>query len=136
MEPPMPSTTVMLIDDDELLRAALVEWLWDAGFHVIDFAGPREALGSSDVASPPDVLITDIDLGTTQNGFQVAALAHELWPAVLVIVISAMPSDQAGRHLDRRDRYLRKPFSGTALLQEIEHLCASASFRRTTRSVI
>jgi two-component system, OmpR family, response regulator len=114
-------------DDDELLRAALVEWLWDAGFHVTDFSDPRDALGSSDGANPPDVLITDIDLGTTQNGFQVAAMAHELWPAVLAIVISAMPSEEAGPQLDPRDRYLRKPFPGTALLQEIDQLTSVPS---------
>jgi DNA-binding response OmpR family regulator len=123
----MPSTRIMVIDDDELLRAALVEWLWDAGFHVLDFADPRDALCSSDRANPPEVLITDIDLGTPQNGFQVAAIAHELWPAVLVIVISAMPSDEARRHLDPRDRYLRKPFSGAAMLHAIEQLTSVPS---------
>ena len=37
---------VMLVDDDDLVRSTLVEVLEDAGFQVMDFADPREALGT------------------------------------------------------------------------------------------
>jgi CheY-like chemotaxis protein len=113
---------VMLIDDDDLVRSTLVEVLEDAGFQVIDFADPREALGTLGAVGWPDVLVTDIDLRSTLNGFDVAATAHGFWPTISVVLISGLPADHTGQLLDPRDRYLQKPFSNWHLLQTIEQL--------------
>jgi DNA-binding NtrC family response regulator len=113
---------VMLIDDDDLVRSALVEVLEDAGFQVMDFADPREALGTFDAVGRPDVLVTDIDLRSTLNGFDVAAAAHRPCPTISVVLISGLPADHTGQLLDPRDQYLQKPISNCHLLQTIEQL--------------
>ena len=105
--------------DDDLVRAVLVECLQDAGFQVRDFSDPEEALGTFGSGRPPNVLITDVDLGSTLNGFDVAGVAHQLWPAVSVILISGMPASHTGQQLDPRDRYLQKPFSDGCLLRTL-----------------
>ena len=68
----MSPLSVILIDDDDLVRAVLVECLQDAGFQVRDFSDPEEALGTFGSGRPPNVLITDVDLGSALNGFDVA----------------------------------------------------------------
>ncbi len=113
---------VMVVDDDDLVRATLVEMLLDGGFHVTDFADPREALGLYGAIGSPDVLITDIDLGSPMNGFDVAAAAHGLWPSISVILISGLPAHHTGQVLDPRDRYLQKPVSNGSLLRTIEQM--------------
>ncbi len=104
------------------MRSALVEVLEDAGFQVMDFADPREALGTFRAVGSLDVLVTDIDLRSALNGLNVAAVAHGLWPSISVVLISGLPADHAGRLLDPRDRYLQKPVSNCHLLQTIEQL--------------
>jgi CheY-like chemotaxis protein len=118
----MSPLRVILIDDDHLVRAVLAEWLRDAGFQVTDFSDPREALGTFGSGHPPHVLITDVDLGSALNGFDVADAAHQLWPAVSVILISGMPAGHTAQKLDPRDRYLQKPFSDGCLLRALEQL--------------
>jgi YesN/AraC family two-component response regulator len=65
------------------------------------------------------VVITDIDLSSLLNGFDVAAGAHLLWPTAQVILISGLPVNHTGRALGPRDHYLQKPFSCTHLLEAI-----------------
>ena len=113
---------VMLIEDDALVRAILVEWLEDAGFQVTEFSEPREALETFRSGQPPHVLITDVDLGSALNGFDVAKVVHQGWPAVPVILMSGMPADHTGQKLDARDQYLQKPFSGGYLLRILGQL--------------
>src|SRR4051812_45816655 len=117
---------VMLVEDDELVRATLGEGLEDAGLQVAEFSDPEQALSPPEVADCPDVVITDIDLGTTLNGFDVAAAAHDRWPSVHVVLISGLPADHTAQRLDPRDRYLQKPLSGTSLLRTIEELAKAA----------
>jgi CheY-like chemotaxis protein len=53
---------VMLVDDDELVRATLADGLEDAGLQVAEFSDPREAVRPAQSVEPPDVVITDVDL--------------------------------------------------------------------------
>jgi two-component SAPR family response regulator len=71
-------------------------------------------------------VITDVDLGSTLNGFDVAAVAHERWPSVHVVLISGLPADHTGQRLDPRDRYLQKPLSSKRLLRTINELAKAA----------
>ena len=110
---------ILLVDDDALVRDALADVLIDAGFEVVATANPHEALGLPDALGPPGVVITDIDLSSLLNGFDVAAGAHLLWPTAQVILISGLPVNHTGRTLGPRDHYLQKPFSCTHLLGAI-----------------
>ena len=113
---------VLLVEDDELVRTTLVDMLIDAGFEVTEAASPEEALDGDGAIEPPTVLITDIDLGSSLNGFDVAAAAHRLWPAVSVLYISGLPFTRKGQELGPRHSYLSKPFSGNSLLKAINEL--------------
>jgi DNA-binding response OmpR family regulator len=110
---------ILLVDDDDLVREAIEDVLSDAGFEVVATADPHEALGLPDAIGPPGVVITDIDLSSLLNGFDVAAGAHLLWPTAQVILISGLPVNHTGRALGPRDHYLQKPFSCTHLLEAI-----------------
>ena len=45
---------------------------------VVETGDPVDALGLPEALGPPDVLITDIDLRSELNGFEVASYAHHL----------------------------------------------------------
>lgn len=113
---------ILLIEDDNLVRAVLVDCLLDACFDVIDFSDPHVALGAFDRSEPPDVVITDVDLGSKLDGFAVATAIHHSCPTVPVILISGRPTGQREQNLDPHDRFLQKPFSNDHLLRTIEQL--------------
>ena len=102
---------ILLVDDDELVRAVLTEILNDAGHRVVETGDPVDALGLPESLGPPDVLIRDIDLRSELNGFEVASYARHLWPKVRTILISGLPPHRTGQSLDPRDRFIQKLFS-------------------------
>ena len=112
---------ILLVDDDELDRTVLAEILNSAG-HRVETGDPVDALGLPEALGPPDVLITDVDLRSDLNGFEVASFAHHLWPSVQIILISGRSADHAWQFLDPRDRFIQKPFSTGCLLRAIEQL--------------
>jgi two-component system, OmpR family, response regulator len=95
---------VMLVEDDELVRATLLDSLDDAGLQVARFTDPEKALSPPEAVDPPDVVITDVDLGCKLNGFAVAATVRDRWPAVHILLISGLPPDHTGQRLDPRDQ--------------------------------
>ena len=114
---------ILVLDDDPLVRDTVTELLCDAGFEVRDAADPKEALELLATAeAPPGLLITDIDLGSNINGYDVAAIAHRRWPTVRIILISGQPHKRTKQPLDPRDEFLQKPFSQGELLQAINAL--------------
>jgi two-component SAPR family response regulator len=114
------------VDDDDLLRFALAEILCDAGYEVMETGDPHHALGLPEALGPPDVLITDIDLRSELNGFDLASTAHDIWLDVQIILISGVSADRRGQSLDPRDRYIQKPFSNDRLLGTVEQLANGA----------
>lgn len=52
--------------------------------------------------APPDVLVTNINRGSTMTGIEVAAAARALWPAISVILIGGLPANHTGQSLDPR----------------------------------
>ena len=113
---------ILLVDDDELVRTVLSAMLSDAGHEVVETCDPHEALELLQASGPPDVLITDINLQSDLDGFDVAHGARRLWPDVRVLLISGLPVDHTGQSLDPRDLYMQKPFSSGHLLGAIEQL--------------
>ncbi len=107
--------SVLLVDDDPLIRDCLVELLTDIGWLVTGAANAEQALVVADASGAPDVLITDALLGRGMNGSALITAARHRWPLVRAVLISG--ADIRDPVLAPSDRYLRKPFSGNALIQ-------------------
>ena len=121
---------VLVVEDNELVRAVLVDVLGEAGMQVSDTADPEQALGLLDAAGPPMVLVTDIDLGTAMDGFKLATAARRRWPSIGVVLISGRPQHLHEHRLHSRDRFLPKPFRSRDLLRTIQEIMAGTrSFR-------
>ena len=106
--------TVLLVEDDPLVRECLGLDLLEAGFQVIEAAGGVEALSRMDGSLTPMVLVTDLQLGSGMNGLRLIAEARRRWPRLRAVLISGAelePPCLAGA-----DRFLLKPFSGTDLV--------------------
>ena len=110
---PMARLTVLLVEDDILVRTMTAEFLSDLG-HVVIEAGSAEEATSALQAAPIDIVVTDLGLpGVSGEAF--AAMAREVRPGVGIIfatgddhaVFSA--GDGAPAYL------LRKPYDSAGL---------------------
>jgi CheY-like chemotaxis protein len=98
--------TVLLVDDEELVRMSTADMLADLGYTVTEAASAEEAMGLVDQGLRPDMLVSD-HLMAGMNGTD---LAHELQarlPKLCVLIISGYAeSDAISPDLHR----LTKPF--------------------------
>jgi CheY-like chemotaxis protein len=79
-----PPVRILLVEDDPLIREFVVEALREEGYHVIHAANGEEALawcGRRIV----DVLVTDIKLPGSVDGWQIAERCREHDPELPVI---------------------------------------------------
>jgi DNA-binding NarL/FixJ family response regulator len=87
----MSETTVVLADDDVLLREGLASLLEGAGFRVLGQAGDATDLLSLVRQHAPDLAVVDIRMppGHTTEGLEAARVIREERPETGILVLSA-----------------------------------------------
>jgi CheY-like chemotaxis protein len=95
---------ILIVDDEPEVRTVVAEFLEDFGYHVVQAAGGKQALGRLRDNPAVKLLITDIRM-PEMSGIELANLATESNPKLKVILISGyFVAQQVNR------RFLRKPF--------------------------
>ena len=80
--------TILLVDDDEVLRRFVQRILMQQGFHVIEASGGAEALEvASAYAQPVDLLLTDVIMPKV-NGLVLAQRLLQERPGIGVLYMS------------------------------------------------
>jgi CheY-like chemotaxis protein len=113
--------TILLVEDEEVLRDVTCRILTAAGYKVIVAADGLDALGVA--ATHPehiDVLLSDVVMPRL-NGPQLAEQLLAKHPSTRVLLMSgfAEPILDRGGHLGEGVTLIEKPFSGPALLTKL-----------------
>jgi PAS domain S-box-containing protein len=109
--PQAPSLqTVLLVEDDDLIRMTTAEMLKDLGFVVVEAGTAEEALTALQTA-PVDVLVTDLNLPGA-SGSELAAQARILRPSALIVYATG---DPASVRLEQDALVLSKPYDAAKL---------------------
>ena len=120
-EPKDRSSTILVVDDEILVRIAITEFLRDCGYSVIEAANAAQAIKvlSSDVQV--DILLTDVEMPGEMNGFGLARWTREHRPAIHILLTSGNPA----KALEARDLCLEEHFVGKpAPLDYLRHRIA------------
>jgi len=115
---------VMLVEDEDMLRRLLAEYLTEAGFEVVQASCPDEALRElSQRTKPLDVLVTDVVM-PGMSGLDLAARAVELRPDMKVIYISGYADEELERRglTELSAILLQKPFDPKLLLARLAEM--------------
>ena len=121
--------TVLLVEDEELVRMMLVEVLKSAGYLVLDARHGTDALAlSGQYAAPVDLLVTDV----TMPGFSGVELARrlaEMRPSLRVLFISGYTDQEAAQwgKLSQPVQFLQKPFHPDAFLAKVRQILDHSS---------
>jgi CheY-like chemotaxis protein len=114
--------TILLVEDDEAVRDALMHELVVLGYQVIEANNGPEALCV--VAAQPgrriDLLLTDVVM-PVMDGCALAARLRERQPGLKVLFSSGYARDTALRHSSHRtsDGFLPKPYDAAVLAHTI-----------------
>src|SRR6202023_4422375 len=74
---PANSRTVLVLDDDVLVRIPVVQFLRDCGYRVVEAASTDEAMAIFQKTNfHVDVVLSEIDIPGSMNGLQARAGSH------------------------------------------------------------
>jgi DNA-binding response OmpR family regulator len=113
-----PARRVLVVDDDDDIRAVLAEVLRRAGLDVLLAASGREALRRA-FESRPDAVILDLGLPDL-DGMEVLRRLRDMTDLpVLVLTARGLERDKVDALLLGADDYVTKPFSNAELLARV-----------------
>ena len=86
-DPHSRPTVILVVEDDPMVRAVAVDTLEDGGFEVIEAPTGDHALRVLQERTDIDVLLTDVEMPGSTDGFQLARTAREMYPRLVIIVV-------------------------------------------------
>jgi DNA-binding response OmpR family regulator len=113
---------VMVVDADILARMAIADYLRDCGYRVIEAVSGREVRAVLEAGHTIEVLLIDMQLHSSEDGFALARSIRADHPEIIVIRTSstAKLADKAADLCDEGP--LAKPYNPRELLLRIESL--------------
>jgi CheY-like chemotaxis protein len=107
---PVPAT-VLVVDDEPLLRTVMKRALLDEGYAVITAANANEALALAVGGTRPDLVLTDL-LMPGMDGVELERRFHAFSPATPFVFMSAVTDAAQIARLGQREggSVLEKPF--------------------------
>lgn len=124
--------TILVVEDEVLVRMAIAEYLRDCDFKVIEAVNADEAffvLQQDDLEI--DVVLSDVEMPGSMDGFALARWVRENRKNV-DIVLAGTPSRaaQAASDLCERGPLLAKPYEPGAVVDRIRRLIAKRDKQR------
>jgi CheY-like chemotaxis protein len=120
---PRRNATVLVVEDESLVRDMIAEELRDAGFAVLEAGDGEAASGLLTTDGTVDVLFTDIRLPGRLDGWAIARRARQLRAALPVIYATGYTVDRSAEVPGAI--FLSKPYEPSQVIAIIDRLLAS-----------
>ncbi|MCA0996641.1 ATP-binding protein [Alloyangia pacifica] len=122
--PDASGKTILVVEDEILVRMVVVDALRDRGFTVLEAGTGAEALDVLATETPIDLLLTDVGLPKGMNGRQLAQAARQARPTLKVVFVTGYDEGVAlGDELPASDvDVVQKPFDLDRLIDKLAGL--------------
>lgn len=115
------SITVLVVEDEPIIRMDITGDLEDLGFIVLEAANSDEAMSILAINAEIQILFTDVDMPGDMDGLALAAAVRDRWPPIKIIVTSGlrqvvkddMPADS---------RFFDKPYRAADIAVAVHEL--------------
>lgn len=123
----MSRSTVVVVEDEPLVRLTATSLFAEAGITVVEFADGDAAIDyvrdhKSDVAA----IFTDVYLPGDTDGLELAGIVSEVCPDIAVLVTSGAHAGRP-RDLGPRVRYVAKPWHPADVLNSMRDAVLAAA---------
>jgi CheY-like chemotaxis protein len=122
-DPPVPpSRTILVVDDEVLVRLTIAEYLRECGFHVFEAADGEEAVAILQASERPiDLVFSDVQM-PRMDGCSLARWIMEHQPGVRLLLTSGNPASFAARAhgLPLAGALEEKPYDHATLARRIQ----------------
>src|ERR1700720_2974164 len=124
---PATIKTILVLDDDVLIRMPVVQLLRECGYRVLEAASTAEAIAIlQNTDMPVDVVLSEIDIPGSMNGFGFAQWARSVRPE-LKILLAGTPERTVrnAAELCEVGPTLKRPYGHKLVLDRIKRLLAA-----------
>ena len=104
------SRTVLLVEDDALLRVSAADHLRGKGYHIIEAGSVIEPATVLSSGPPVHLVFSDIDLPGATGGLSLAVWINSHHPHVPVILTSGVRAVMPALSSQRRVPFIPKPY--------------------------
>jgi CheY-like chemotaxis protein len=115
--------TILVVEDDILVRLMIAEELRNAGFSVIEAANADEALTILQSITLVDLVVTDVAMPGSMDGLALATALRSTKPQVKIIVVSAQT--QPAAKPDLADEFFDKPYDPARVVARVKDLLSA-----------
>lgn len=119
--------TILIVEDETLIRLAIADFLRDAGYRVLEAASAPEAQVIIGSGEPIELVFSDINMAGPMDGVELAEWLQQKHPGVKVVLTSGVAHNarRAGRL--PTVAFLTKPYEERAVLQLFASLLTLSS---------
>ena len=120
---PAPLHTVLVVEDELLVRLPIAEYLRDCGYQVVEACDAAEAIAVVNDIGPVSVVFTDVRMPGKMDGFDLARWFQANYPGTPVLLTSGFNnSRQAYSASPFGGRLIEKPYSQIHVAKRIAAL--------------
>ena len=118
--------TVLIVEDEMMLRMRAVDIVEDAGFTPIEAVNADDALAILESRSDIELLFTDIQMPGSIDGLKLAHAVHERWPLIKIMIVSGqLKLTDADKPLD--SRFFGKPLDVKHMVAQMQDMMGKGS---------
>lgn len=115
---------VLVVEDETLVRMAIVDRLEEEGFTVFEAANADEAIDILINNLDIRVMFTDIDMPGGMDGLKLAAAVRDRWPPVKIVVTSGYRYVRDDE-IPAESRFFPKPYDPDAIAKVVRSMAAA-----------
>jgi len=123
--------TILVAEDDDAVRATVVELLGQLGYHVLEARDAAAALAILEDGAQVDLLFTDVVMPGKLRSPELARIAQQMLPRIAVLFTSGYTQNAIvhGGRLDKGVELLGKPYTHDALAKRIRRVLSDKARR-------
>ena len=109
---------ILIVEDDAFINALTSDDLESAGYGVLSAYDADEAIAILENNDDVRLLFTDIDMPGSMNGLSLAAVVHERWPPIHIIITSGMTRPREDE-IPEHSIFIPKPWNFAKVLDAV-----------------
>jgi CheY-like chemotaxis protein len=117
----MPQKTVLVVEDEFIIRIDAAETLRDAGFEVVEAEDGAEALAVIDRRNDVALVFTDINMPGAIDGLELARRVRKRNPRIGLILTSGTQKIE-GPDMPANGLFVSKPYAADAVALTVRRL--------------
>ena len=123
-----PSPTVLVVEDEVLIRLVIADYLRDCGYKVHEAVSGEEAIAILQAPEVSiDVVFSDVEMPGSMDGFALARWVRANKPGMEVILTSGIErSADIAATLCEAGPLMKKPYSSQDVVDRLRQLAAKA----------